>query len=642
MTGEIGQLALALALALSLVMAAAGLAGARANAGVSREIASGAASGFFVFVVLAFGALTYASVTSDFSILNVAQNSHTAKPLIYKITGVWGDHEGSMLLWMLVLAFYSAIMVFTKRGGARLTSAALGVQGLLAAAFLLFILFTSNPFLRLDPPPFEGAGLNPLLQDPGLAMHPPMLYTGYVGLSAAFAYAAAALITSENGAEWARAARPFMLMAWIALTLGITLGSWWAYYDLGWGGFWFWDPVENAALMPWLVATALLHSALATERTGAFRSWTLLLAITGFSLSLIGTFLVRSGVLSSVHSFASDPERGVYILAMLILAIGGALALFAWRGPKLEEGASFEPVSKESALLLNNVFLTAAAATVLLGTLYPIFYNAFTGMRLSVGPPYFAITFAPIFIALLVLVPFGPRLSWRKADLKAALRMLAPAFGVAAVACIAVLAMASPHSLAAAGAFALAGWVIAASAIDLRARGNLRNLPISAYASALAHAGLGVTLIGIAATTTWRSEALEVLKPGQSMQVAQYTLYLDGVETVQGPNYVADRALVRVTANGRTIATIAPEKRIYPTEGEAISDTAIRTTGFSDLYVALGEEDGNAWKLRAYVNPLAPFIWFGGAIMALGGLASLWSRLGIRATRRAETAVAFE
>ena len=333
MTGEIGQLALSIALALAIVQAGAGLIGARENAMQARGIASGAAMGLFVFVALAFGALTFAFVTSDFSIAGVAQNSHTAKPLLYKITGVWGNHEGSMLLWVFVLAIYSALVALARRGGERLTSVALGIEGMLAAAFLLFILFTSNPFVRLDPMPFEGAGLNPLLQDPGLAFHPPMLYVGYVGLSAAFAYAAAALITGEAGATWARAARPFMLIAWIALTLGITLGSWWAYYVLGWGGFWFWDPVENAALMPWLIATALLHSALATERTGAFRTWTLLLAILGFSLSLIGTFLVRSGVLTSVHAFANDPERGFFILIMLVAAIGGALALFAWRRP---------------------------------------------------------------------------------------------------------------------------------------------------------------------------------------------------------------------------------------------------------------------------------------------------------------------
>src|SRR5690242_5851696 len=427
MTGEIGELALCLSLALSLVMTASGFAGTRAEAAVARSVANGAANGLLVFVALAFGALVYASIVSDFSLLNVAQNSHTLKPLIYKISGVWGNHEGSMLPWVLVLAIYSAAIAASKRGGARLTSAALGVQGLLAAAFLLFILFTSNPFLRLDPAPFEGAGLNPLLQDIGLAVHPPMLYAGYVGLSATFAYAAAALIIKER--DWARAARPFMLTAWIALTLGIALGSWWAYYVLGWGGFWFWDPVENAALMPWLVATALLHSALATERTGAFRSWTLLLAILAFSLSLIGTFLVRSGVLSSVHAFASDPTRGIYMLAMLVVAIGGALALFAWRAPQLQSGAAFDTVSKESTLLLNNVLLSAAAATVFIGTLYPLLLDAMTGQKISVGPPYFAITFAPLFVVLILLVPFGPRLGWRNGDGRAALRVLMPALG---------------------------------------------------------------------------------------------------------------------------------------------------------------------------------------------------------------------
>ncbi len=628
MTGEIGQLALCLSLALSLVMAIAGLAGARANSGLARDVALHAAMGLFAFVALAFGALVFAFVTSDFSVLDVAQNSHTAKPLIYKITGAWGNHEGSMLLWVFVLAVYTAAIAFARRGGAQLTSAALGVQGLLAAAFLLFILFTSDPFLRLDPPPFEGAGLNPLLQDPGLAMHPPMLYAGYVGLSAAFAYAAAALITGRADASWARAARPFMLAAWIALTLGITLGSWWAYYDLGWGGFWFWDPVENASLMPWLVATALLHSALATERTGAFRAWTLLLAIAGFSLSLIGTFLVRSGVLTSVHSFANDPERGVYILALIFAAIGGALALFAWRAPKLQGGAAFEPVSRETALLLNNLLLAAAAATVFIGTLYPLVLDSLWGIRISVGPPYFAITFAPVFAALLLLVPLGPQLSWRKADLGAAFRALSPALGVAAVAGLLVLAFAAAPALQAACACALATWVIAAGIIQISGRWRARTMSFGACASALAHAGLGVTLLGIVGATAWKSEALDVLKPGQTMQVAQYALRLDNVERVQGPNYFADRADISVQTHGRTIATIAPEKRSYPVEGQAVSDTAIRTTGYEDLYVALGDDrGGGAWVIRAYVNPLAPFIWFGGAFMALGGLASLFGRL---------------
>jgi cytochrome c-type biogenesis protein CcmF len=640
LTGEIGQLALALAFALSTVMAIAGLAGARETASQSRAIASSAAIGMFVFVALAFGALTYAFVTSDFSVLDVAQNSHTAKPMIYKITGVWGNHEGSMLLWVFVLAIYSAIIVFAQRGSARLTSAALGVQGLLACAFLLFILFTSNPFLRLDPPPFEGAGLNPLLQDPGLAFHPPMLYIGYVGLSAAFSYAAAALITGEADAGWARAARPFMLLAWIALTMGITLGSWWAYYVLGWGGFWFWDPVENAALMPWLIATALLHSALATERTGAFRSWTLLLAILGFSLSLIGTFLVRSGVLSSVHAFASDPTRGVYILMMLVVAIGGALALFAWRAPQLQSGAAFEPVSKESALLLNNVLLSAAAATVFIGTLYPLLLDAFNGTKISVGPPYFAITFAPIFVVLIALVPFGPRLGWRNGDGRAALRALTPALGIALVAALAVLAFVTPRSVVAAMAFALGVWTIAAAVIDLMKRGDIRALPIGAFASALAHLGLGVTLLGITGTTIWRSEALDLLKPGQTMPIAGYTLRLEGVQLYQGPNFQAERATVDVLSGGRTIAVMSPEKRAYPVEGQATAVTAIRTTGFSDLYLALGDERDGGWVIRAYVSPLAPFIWFGGAFMALGGVAGLWGRLRPRRVAAAKLAAA--
>ena len=640
MTGEIGQLALALAFALSVVMAIAGLLGARMNADRAREVASSAAIGMSVFVVLAFATLTYAFVTSDFSVLNVAENSHTAKPLLYKITGVWGNHEGSMLLWVLVLAVYSTIIVFAQRGSARLTSAALGVQGLLACAFLLFILFTSNPFLRLDPTPFEGQGLNPLLQDPGLAFHPPMLYVGYVGLSAAFSYAAAALITGEADAAWARAARPFMLLAWIALTLGITLGSWWAYYVLGWGGFWFWDPVENAALMPWLIATALLHSALATERTGAFRSWTLLLAIMGFSLSLIGTFLVRSGVLSSVHAFASDPTRGVYILAMLIAAIGGALTLFAWRAPQLQSGAAFEPVSKESALLFNNVLLTAAAATVFIGTLYPLLLDAMTGTKISVGPPYFALTFAPIFVALLLLVPFGPRLGWRNGDGAGAVRALAPAFGIALVVIVAVLAAIAPRSVAAAGACGLGAWVICASVIDLARRGDIRAIPIGAFASALAHAGLGITLLGVTATTVWRSESLQLLTPGASMPIAGYTLRLDNVQDVQGPNYMAQRATIDVIVDGRRIAVMTPEKRVYPVEGQAAVETAIRTTGFSDLYLALGDQRDGGWVLRAYVSPLAPFIWFGGAFMALGGLAGLWSRLRVRFARTPQLAAA--
>ncbi len=627
MTGELGQLALCFALALSLVMAAAGLTGARADAATARGIAHGATMGMLVFIALAFGALTYAFVTSDFSIADVANNSHTLKPLIYKISGVWGNHEGSMLLWVLVLSLYAGLVSTLGRGGPQLTSGALGVQGLLAAAFILFILFTSNPFLRLDPAPFEGAGLNPLLQDPGLAIHPPMLYAGYVGLSASFSYAAAALIVGEEG--WARAARPFMLIAWIALTCGIALGSWWAYYELGWGGFWFWDPVENASLMPWLVATALLHSALATERTGAFRTWTLLLAIAGFSMSLIGTFLVRSGVLSSVHAFASDPTRGFFIMILIFCAIGGALGLFAWRAPTLKGGAAFETVSRETALLLNNVFLVASCAAVFVGTLYPLLLDAINGEKISVGPPYYAATFAPIFFALLLLVPFGPVLGWRRGDLKASLRALAPALGIAAVAVVAVLAVASPRFLTGVCAFAVAGWLIGASILGFLKRKGAR---ASAFAAALAHAGLGVTLMGVAGTTLWRSEALTVLAPGQTMVVGPYTLRFDGVTQEQGPNYRASRAHIALMDGANVQSMLTPEQRIYPAEGQDTANTAIRTTGFEDLYLALGDDRGNGrWTLRAYVSPLAPFIWLGGLVMAFGGMLSLWGRLRVGA-----------
>lgn len=634
MTGEIGQLALCLALALAIVQSLAGIAAGQTRSMLSARIATHAALGFAVFVGLAFGALEWGFVTSDFSILDVAQNSHTLKPLLYKITGVWGNHEGSMLLWVLVLAAYTVLTVFWRRGGVQLSSAAVGIEGLLATAFLLYILFASNPFLRIDPPPIEGAGLNPLLQDPGLSFHPPMLYLGYVGLSATFAYAAAALVTGDSGAGWARASRPFLLVAWCALTLGITAGSWWAYYVLGWGGFWFWDPVENASLMPWLVATALLHSSLATERIGAFRSWSVLLAIGAFSLSLVGTFLVRSGVLTSVHSFANDPERGKFLLCILFVAIGSALALFAARAPRLQSGNTFSTISRESALLLNNVLLTAAAATVFLGTLYPLFLEAATGTRISVGPPYFAITFAPIAVVLLVVVPFGPRLGWHSARWRSALRVLAPGFGAAAVAGAVALAVLAPHSLVAAAAVALAAWVLAASALDLREKSGRGALSLRACASALAHAGLGVTLLGIAGTTCLKSEAIDVLGPGQTLKVGGYALRFDGVAGMAGPNYTAYRAVIRVTRDGRPVAVLAPELRQYPVEGQAVSKTAIRTTGFSDLYVALGDNRGGGrWLIRAFVNPLAPFIWFGGGLMALGGMTSLAGRMRLKITR---------
>ena len=638
MTGELGQLAVCFALALSLVMSGAGLWGARADQASARSIANGAAMGMMVFTALAFGVLTYAFIVSDFSIALVSSHSHTTKPLIYKISGVWGNHEGSMLLWVLVLAIYAALVAGLQRGGERLTSAALGVQGLMAAAFFLFLIFTSNPFDRLDPMPFEGNGLTPLLQDIGLALHPPMLYAGYVGLSASFSYAAAALMVGEEG--WARAARPFMLLAWIALTSGLALGSWWAYYELGWGGFWFWDPVENASLMPWLIATALLHSALATERSGAFRTWTLLLAIGGFSMSLIGTFLVRSGLTSSVHAFASDPTRGFFIMVLIALAIGGALALFAWRAPTLKGGAAFEPVSRETTLLLNNVFLIASCACVFVGTLYPLVLEAYNGTKISVGPPYYALTFAPIFFALLLLVPLGPKLGWKRGDLKAAWRSLYPALGLAAVAAVAVLALITPRVLTAALAFAVAGWLIGASILDVRSRKGAR---ASAFAAALAHAGLGVTLMGVTGATAWRSEALTVMAPGEVITVGPYRLRFDGVTEVKGPNYVADQARIALMDGDNVKAMLRPEQRFYTAEGQSVADTAIRTTGLRDLYLALGDNRGNGrYAIRVYVSPLAPLIWLGALVMALGGMLSLWGRVRVGARASSSETVAAE
>ncbi len=652
MTGELGQLALCLALALSLMQAFSGFFGAaRGNARVM-AMGRGAALGSFVFIALAFFTLMFAYVTSDFSVMAVAENSHTAKPLIYKITGVWGNHEGSMVLWMLILGIYSAAIALTQPDGthpnARLGSNALGVQALIAIAFLIFILLTSDPFLRLYPPPFEGNGLNPLLQDPGLAFHPPLLYLGYVGLSASFSFAAAALLDRRNDAAWVRRARPFAIAAWTALTLGIAAGSWWAYYTLGWGGFWFWDPVENASLMPWLIGTALIHSMMATERTGAFKSWTLLLAIAGFSFSLIGTFLVRSGVLNSVHAFANDPRRGLFILMILFVAITSPLVLFAWRAPKLAPGAAFDVVSRETGILFNNLLLTAAAATILIGTLYPLVLDAAEGIKISVGPPYFTATVIPMMALLAMAMPFGPMLLWRRGDVKASAYTLRYPFAFAVLALILALAIARPFSVLGAVAVGLGVWLIGGSITDvLRRAGDwrrLRLLPPTAFTSALAHAGLGVVALGVAGAGIWKDEAIQVISPHQTMQVGGYTLRLEGTERVQGPNYIADRAEITVLSKGQVITVVHPEKRSYPVEQQATTESAIRTTGIADLYIVLGDpRGGGGWVVRAYFNPMAPFIWLGGVIMALAGMTALGARVAAALrTRRQATGLAAE
>jgi cytochrome c-type biogenesis protein CcmF len=649
MTGELGELALCFAFALSLVQAVSGFTGANRGSLRLMAMSRGAALGSFVFIALSFFTLMFAYVTSDFSVAAVAENSHTLKPLIYKISGVWGNHEGSMILWLLILGIYSAAIAMTQPAEGEngpLASRALAVQALIAIAFLIFVLLTSDPFLRLYPPPFEGNGLNPLLQDPGLAFHPPLLYLGYVGLSAAFSFAAAALLDKRNDAAWVRAARPFALTAWTALTLGIAAGSWWAYYTLGWGGFWFWDPVENASLMPWLVATALIHSMMATERTGAFKSWTLLLAIAAFSFSLIGTFLVRSGVLNSVHAFANDPRRGFFILMILFIAISTPLTLFAWRAPKLAQGAPFDLVSRETGILINNLLLAASASIILTGTLYPLVLDAVEGIKISVGPPYFTATVIPLLFGLAIMMPFGPIILWRRGNLRAALYSLRFAGAAALIALLATLAIARPASALGVTAAGLGTWLIAGSLTDLARRaGSFRRLKFlgpGAWSVALAHAGLGVVAFGVAGTGIWKSEGTEVLAPGKSMKVAAYELRLDSTERVQGPNYLADRANITVLSDGRPITVIHPERREYPVEQMTTSNSSIRTTVISDLYVVLSEpREGGGWVVRAYVNPLAPFIWLGAVVMALAGFIAVGARIAahVRAARSAASAV---
>jgi len=642
MSAELGQLALCLALALGVVQAASGLWGGTMGDLRLQGMARGATLGVFVFTGLSFAALTYAFIVSDFSVLLAAQHSHTAKPLLYKITGVWANHEGSMLLWVLILTLHSAAMAMTYAGGERLNARALGVQGLITVAFVLFILLTSNPFWRVALPPFEGNGLNPVLQDPGLAFHPPLLYFGYVGLSATFAYAVAALMEAKNDALWIRAARPFALFAWTTLTLGIAAGSWWAYYTLGWGGFWFWDPVENASLMPWLVATALIHSMMATERSGAFKSWTLLLALAAFSFSLIGTFLVRSGVLNSVHSFANDPERGFFILLILGFSVGIPLILFAWRAPNLTPGAPFEPASRETGLLANNLLLTVAASTTLFGTLYPLFLDALTGEKISVGPPYFVMTFVPLMVVLAILMPLGPLMTWRKAQPGQALWSLRWAAAAALVGLLTAAAVAWPVGVLGLLAASLGLWLIAGAITDLFRRAGhiryIRTLSLSAWAVALAHAGMGVLAFGVAGATVWRAETVQVLAPGESLEVAGYTLRLEGHERVPGPNYMADRADITLLKDGTEIATIHPEKRQFITDGTVTTNSSIRTNLISDLYVVLGDpRENDAWVISAYYSPMAPFIWIGACIMALGGIFGITVRL--RRARAASAAV---
>ncbi|SES15535.1 heme lyase CcmF/NrfE family subunit [Rhizobium sp. NFR03] len=654
MIAELGHYALVLALATSLLQAALPSIGAfRRDAGL---MASGTSATYatFILVALSFAALTHAHVTSDFSVENVWANSHSAIPLIYKFSGVWGNHEGSMLLWMLILTFFSALVAFF--GGNlpdTLKAHVLSIQALIATAFALFVLLTSNPFARLVPAPGEGQDLNPVLQDIGLAIHPPLLYLGYVGFSVCFSFAVAALIEGRLDAAWARWVRPWTLAAWSFLTAGISMGSYWAYYELGWGGWWFWDPVENASFMPWLAGTALLHSALVMEKREALKIWTVLLALLTFSLSLLGTFLVRSGVLTSVHAFATDPRRGIFILVILILFIGGALTLFAVRAARLKAGGLFAPISREGALVFNNLILTTAAATVLTGTLYPLALEALTGDKISVGPPFFNMTFGLLMLPLLFAVPFGPLLAWKRGDVLAAGQRLfaAVAFGLLVGAGVAYAQGGGPV-LALLG-IALGAYMIGGAVTDLVLRSGLGKVPLatawrrlsglprSSFGTALAHAGVGVTVIGIVAVTAFQSEHILAMTPGQSTEAGGYALRFDGVKAGNGPNYSEERGHFTVSRAGIVVADVWSARRLYTARRMPTTEAGILTFGASQLYVSLGDDQTNGGVVvRIWWKPLILCIWGGTVLMMLGGAISLSDRrLRIGAPARARKAV---
>lgn len=644
MTAELGHFALILALILAIVQTVVPMVGSFRNEARWMAIAQPAAHGQALFLLIAFLALAQAFLTDDFSVQYVAENSNSALPTLYKFSAVWGAHEGSLLLWSVILGLWGvAVSIFSRRLPLVLLARVLSVMGLIGIGFLLFMLFTSNPFARLLPAPFDGADLNPLLQDPGLAIHPPMLYMGYVGFSVAFSFAIAALIGGQLDATWARWSRPWTTVAWAFLSVGIALGSWWAYYELGWGGWWFWDPVENASFMPWLVGTALMHSLAVTEKRGAFKRWTVLLAILAFSLSLLGTFLVRSGVLTSVHAFATDPARGVFILAFLAVIIGGSLALYAWRAPGIASGGGFSFLSRETFLLGNNIFLVIAAATILLGTLYPLAIDALGLGKLSVGPPYFNSVFVPLMVPLMILLGVGPLLNWKRTEPWVVLRRLRWAFGVSVLsACLLwVLPLTGPGSVAVALGTGLSVWIVWTTLTSLyqRARGRgdmLRGLlsqPRSHYGMVLAHVGMAMTVVGVTWVSNYGLERDLRMAPNDTFTLAGYTFQLLGVTEHEGPNYVAARGLVRVTQDGREVVLLRPEKRTYQVQTQPMTEAAIDARSTRDLYVSLGEPlvDG-AWSVRLYYKPFIRWIWFGALLMAIGGgLAASDRRYRIRA-----------
>ena len=631
MIPELGHFALILALCMALVLGCIPIAGAFRNVTGWIAVAKPAALGQWLFVTLAYGCLTYSSLVHDFSVAYIARNSNTALPTLYLVSGVWGAHEGSLLLWAWVLSCWTGLVAcFSKTIPETTVARVLGVMGLVSVGFLLFLLLTSNPFERLFPAPLEGRDLNPLLQDPGLAIHPPMLYMGYVGFSVAFAFAIAALLEGRLDAAWARWSRPWTNMAWMFLTLGIALGSWWAYYELGWGGWWFWDPVENASFMPWLVGTALMHSLAATEKRGVFKTWTVLLAIFAFSLSLLGTFLVRSGVLTSVHAFASDPTRGLFVLVFLGIVVGGSLTLYAIRAPQVKSSARFELVSKESVILLNNVLLVVTAASILLGTLYPLIIDALGLGKISVGPPYFNAIFIPIMAPLAIAVGFGVLLRWKKDSISAlAVRVRWIVGG-----CIAgglVLPLLMPfYSWGAVLGLTLALWTVAITVLAFADRlgqpgftwQRLASIPSGFYGMTCAHLGIAVFVTGITLTSVYSVEKDVRMAPHEKLDMSGYIFEFQGVKETEGANYVAEQAFLTVSHNGKLIAELQPQKRVYRVQTMPMTEAAIDAGLFRDLFVAIGEPlgDNGAWSLRIYYKAFIRWIWLGAVFMAVGGL----------------------
>lgn len=627
MIPELGHFALLLSLFVALSLGTLPLLGAARNQPQWMALARPASLALFLLIAISFASLTWAFYSNDFSVLYVAAHSNTQLPTMYRLSAVWGGHEGSLLLWVLMLAAWMlAVARFSRQLPEAMVARVLGVLGLVMVGLLAFVVFTSNPFERVFPAPAEGRSLNPLLQDPGLVYHPPMLYMGYVGFSVAFAFAIAALLAGQLDAAWARWSRPWTTAAWIFLTLGIALGSWWAYYELGWGGWWFWDPVENASFMPWLVGTALIHSLAVTEKRGSFKNWTVLLAIATFALSLLGTFLVRSGVLTSVHAFASDPRRGIFILMLLAIVVGSSLLLFAARAPKVSLGGAFALVSRETLLLINNVLLVVAAASVLLGTLYPLIIDALGLGKISVGPPYFNAVFVPIMLPLLVVVALGPVTRWKHDELKTVFTKLWPAAAVAVLAGIALPWLAGDWHAGVALGLALVGWMVSALLLQTAERLRKPGAPtLSWWGMQLAHFGLAVFVIGVTMVSNYQEERDVRMEPGDTVSVGGYQFKFLGVREAEGPNYLASIGTVELARDGRTLRTLHPEKRNYGMGTMPMTEAAIDAGFTRDVYVSLGEplsddKENGPWAVRVYFKPFVDWIWGGCLLMALGGL----------------------